>query len=154
MQNAHTKCSGWNFFPVEANTIENTSIIIAGISHTEGSDATTNDGLLAGCTERALLRVVVLLTVGFVLVLEEASGERLAAVLSLDGQKKKNRLCKKYHADKARRMPLAPEARDAVGHDGLLAAAAFGCKHVEVVLLAVRLSVLFHEAALFMFFFF
>ena len=52
-----------------------------------------------------------------------------------------------YKAHEAVRVPLPAEGGNAVSHDGLLAASALGGEHVEVVLLAVGLAILLHEAS-------
>jgi hypothetical protein len=50
-------------------------------------------------------------------------------------------------AEEARNVPLLVQRRDALGHDGLVAPTALWRKHVVVILLAVRLSVVLHEPA-------
>jgi len=97
-----------------------------------GRDAPAEHGLEAGRAQGATLRVVVLLTVGLALIVEEAASSK--GLLAL-------------HAGKAVRVPLPAERRDTVGHDGLLATAALGRKHVEVIFLTVSLAVLFHKAS-------
>jgi len=46
-----------------------------------------------------------------------------------------------YPADKAVRMPLTVECRYIVFHDSAVAATAFRCEHVEIILAAVGLAV-------------
>lgn len=53
-----------------------------------------------------------------------------------------------YPADEAVRMPLAIQSRDVVFHDGPIASTAFWCKHIEVIVSAIGLSVPLMEAFL------
>ncbi|KYM93561.1 hypothetical protein ALC62_15919 [Cyphomyrmex costatus] len=53
-----------------------------------------------------------------------------------------------YPADEAVRMPLTIKRRYIIFHDSAVATTALGCKHVEVILAAIRFAVSLVEALL------
>lgn len=95
-----------------------------------GGDAAARDGLLAAGAQRAAPLVVVHLTVGLPVMLEEAAIDEWREA---------------FPAHKALRMPQRVEGRDIVLQDGPGTAATLWCEHVEVVLAAVGLAVLLVE---------
>lgn len=83
--------------------------------------------------KRSSFRVIVGLAVGQALVVEERSAkERLTTV----------------PAHETIRMPLTVQSRNIILHDGPVAPVALRCKHVEVIITAVRLPVALVESIL------
>lgn len=95
-----------------------------------GGDAAARDGLLAAGAQRAAPLMVVHLTVGLPIVLEEAAVDEWREALP---------------AHKTLRMPQGVEGRDVVLQDCPGTAATLGSKHVEVILPAVGLAVFLME---------
>ncbi|KYQ50319.1 hypothetical protein ALC60_10633 [Trachymyrmex zeteki] len=73
---------------------------------------------------------------------------RFALKMKFDNETDKSHEYDTYPADKAVRMPLTIKRRYIIFHDSAVATTALGCKHVEVVLAAVRLAVPLVEALL------
>lgn len=93
-----------------------------------GRDAASGDGLLAAGAEGAAPLVVMHLTVRLTVVLEKTAIYKRGEALP---------------ADEALWMPKTVQCGNVVLENGSSAATTLGCKHVKVILPAIRLSIFF-----------